>query len=55
MSAPPSAAQWTAVVATHLPPSSRPQATVPAPMTVIILADRGRYARWLYQAIVHLG
>ena len=30
-------------------------ATVPATMTVIVLADRGRYARWLFQAIVHLG
>ena len=33
----------------HLP------ATVPATMTVIVLADRGLYARWLFQAIVHLG
>ena len=31
------------------------QATVPATMTVIVLADRGLYARWLFQAIVHLG
>ena len=30
-------------------------ATIPATMTVIVLADRGRYARWLFQAIVHLG
>ena len=30
-------------------------ATVPATMTVIVLADRGLYARWLFQAIVHLG
>ena len=31
------------------------QATVPATMTVIVLADRGLYAHWLFQAIVHLG
>ena len=31
------------------------QATVPATMTVIVLADRGLYARWLFRAIVHLG
>ena len=31
------------------------QATVPATMTVIVLADRGLYGRWLFQAIVHLG
>lgn len=30
-------------------------ATVPATMTVIVLADRGLYARWLFRAIVHLG
>ena len=33
----------------------RPQATIPATMTVIVLAARGQYARWLCQAIVHLG
>ena len=31
------------------------QATIPATMTVIVLADRGLYGRWLFQAIVHLG
>jgi hypothetical protein len=31
------------------------QDTVPADWTVIVLADRGLYARWLYQAIVKLG
>ncbi len=31
------------------------QASVPATMTVLVLADRGRYARWLFPAIVHLG
>ena len=31
------------------------QRTIPATMTVIVLADRGLYARWLFQAIVHLG
>ena len=31
------------------------QTTVPATMTVIVLADRGLYARWLFRAIVHLG
>ena len=31
------------------------QTTVPTTMTVIVLADRGRYARWLFQAIVHRG
>ena len=30
-------------------------ATIPATMMVIVLADRGLYARWLFQAIVHLG
>lgn len=31
------------------------QTTVPATMTVLVLADRGLYARWLFRAIVHLG
>lgn len=31
------------------------QDSVPADWTVIVLADRGLYARWLYQAIVNLG
>lgn len=31
------------------------QATIPATMTVIVLADRGLYARWLFRAITHLG
>ena len=30
-------------------------APVPATMTVIVLAARGLYARWLFRAIVHLG
>lgn len=29
-------------------------ATIPATMTVLVLVDRGLYARWLFQAIVHL-
>ena len=29
------------------------QATVPAAMTTVVLADRGRYAHWLFQAIAH--
>ncbi len=29
--------------------------TLPARWTVIVLADRGLYAQWLYQAVVHLG
>jgi hypothetical protein len=28
---------------------------IPAPWTVLVLADRGLYARWLYQRIVRLG
>jgi hypothetical protein len=31
------------------------QASVPADWTVLVLADRGLYARWLYESIVHLG
>ena len=31
------------------------QATIPATMTVIVLADRGLYARWLFRAIVRRG
>ena len=31
------------------------QAVVPADMTVIVLADRGLYARWLFEGIVGLG
>lgn len=29
--------------------------TLPRPMTVLVLADRGLYARWLYRRIVRLG
>ncbi len=39
---------WKALLA-HL------QASVPVDWTVLVLADRGLYARWLYEAIVHLG
>jgi hypothetical protein len=28
---------------------------VPATWTVIVLADRGLYAKWLFEAIAHLG
>ncbi len=31
------------------------EASVPADWTVLVLADRGVYARWLYEAIVRLG
>lgn len=31
------------------------EASVPAGWTVLVLADRGLYARWLYEAILHLG
>jgi hypothetical protein len=31
------------------------RASVPSDWTVIVLADRGLYAKWLYQAIIHLG
>jgi hypothetical protein len=31
------------------------QERVPADWTVLVLADRGLYARWLYRRIVHLG
>src|SRR5690348_6472182 len=31
------------------------QASVPADWTVLVLADRGLYARWLYEAIQHCG
>jgi hypothetical protein len=31
------------------------RASVPSAWTVIVLADRGLYAKWLYQAIVQLG
>jgi hypothetical protein len=31
------------------------EANIPADWTVVVLADRGLYARWLYEAIVYLG
>src|SRR5437764_1136942 len=34
---------------------ARLQESVPADWTVLVLADRGLYARWLYRRIVHLG
>lgn len=54
---------WT-VLRTEVPHSWEPEwkslledlrAVVPAEWTVIVLADRGLYAKWLFQAIVELG